>query len=321
MPSPADDEIWSAYKLMGLTSDSELKDIKKTFRRLSLLWHPDKVRLYQIKTVLIADKRQNPDDPQASARFDQLKRAFDLLSDPERLEAIAYSLKQKEERDKRFAGFDLKRKADLADLEAREKAANEVSHKARFERTEREQKLERAKAESTRLRSEHELANAQSRQATQAATRSATRPGSTTLKPSPTIILLRWKKSERPTWTDPAALHVFLRTVTTTLPLDAIVFSKTNQKKTSTMAKAFVEMPNRLQANTCVSMADRGDWLGVQVEIVGDDEGTPQPPSVARKATEIHTHSLTAEEKTLNRLRERQKLEEELRRSEASLPV
>ena len=51
-----------------MTKSSTPKEIKKSYRTLSLKYHPDK----------------NPNDPEASNRFADLSRAYEVLSDEEK---------------------------------------------------------------------------------------------------------------------------------------------------------------------------------------------------------------------------------------------
>lgn len=57
---------YNPYKIMGLPTDASLSAIKKQYHQLALKTHPDK----------------NPSDPQAAAKFQQLKKAYEILSDP-----------------------------------------------------------------------------------------------------------------------------------------------------------------------------------------------------------------------------------------------
>ena len=61
-PPPAD-----YYALLGVEPDATLTQIKKAYRKLARLHHPD----------------TNPGDPQAAARFRDITQAYDTLSDPE----------------------------------------------------------------------------------------------------------------------------------------------------------------------------------------------------------------------------------------------
>jgi len=55
------------YSLLNVNRNSSPLDIKRAYKKLSLKLHPDK----------------NPDDPDASAKFDRVKKAYDVLIDME----------------------------------------------------------------------------------------------------------------------------------------------------------------------------------------------------------------------------------------------
>jgi hypothetical protein len=59
------------YALLGVEPDATTAQIKKAYRKLARLHHPD----------------TNPGDPQAAARFRDITQAYDILSDPELREA------------------------------------------------------------------------------------------------------------------------------------------------------------------------------------------------------------------------------------------
>src|SRR5256885_13090485 len=56
------------YELLGLSRDATLIEIKRSYRRLARKYHPD----------------INPGDNAAEARFKDITRAYETLSDPDR---------------------------------------------------------------------------------------------------------------------------------------------------------------------------------------------------------------------------------------------
>src|SRR4029079_3186976 len=54
------------YTVLGVNRDATDDDIKKTFRKLAMKFHPDR----------------NPDDKGSEAKFKEAKEAYEVLSDP-----------------------------------------------------------------------------------------------------------------------------------------------------------------------------------------------------------------------------------------------
>lgn len=59
-------KAFNPFEILGVTSGATDAEIKKAYRKMSLIYHPDK----------------NPDDPLASARFIQVTKAYNSLTDP-----------------------------------------------------------------------------------------------------------------------------------------------------------------------------------------------------------------------------------------------
>lgn len=58
------------YATLGVARNADEAEIRKAYRRLALRWHPDK----------------NPDNPEATAEFQKISAAYEVLSDRERRE-------------------------------------------------------------------------------------------------------------------------------------------------------------------------------------------------------------------------------------------
>ena len=56
------------YEVLGVNRDASEEDIKKSYRRLAMKWHPDR----------------NPDNPKAEENFKEAKEAYEVLSDGQR---------------------------------------------------------------------------------------------------------------------------------------------------------------------------------------------------------------------------------------------
>jgi translocation protein SEC63 len=65
----ADSEImqFDPYKILGVETDAEMKQIKRAYRKQSLIWHPDK----------------NPGNAAAEDKFMTIAKAYEALTDPE----------------------------------------------------------------------------------------------------------------------------------------------------------------------------------------------------------------------------------------------
>ena len=56
------------YEVLGVSKSSTETEIKKSYRKLAMKFHPDR----------------NPDDPEAEAKFKEIAAAFDVLGDPDK---------------------------------------------------------------------------------------------------------------------------------------------------------------------------------------------------------------------------------------------
>jgi molecular chaperone DnaJ len=62
------------YKTLGVSPTATRQEIKKAFRMLAHVFHPDK----------------NPGNPQSAVRFSEIQEAYEVLSDPQRREEYNY---------------------------------------------------------------------------------------------------------------------------------------------------------------------------------------------------------------------------------------
>jgi curved DNA-binding protein len=84
------------YKLLGLDKKATSEDIKKSYRKLALKWHPDK----------------NPNNKAAEEKFKKISEAYAVLSDPKKKEEYdtfgsADQFRQRYTQEDIFRGFDL----------------------------------------------------------------------------------------------------------------------------------------------------------------------------------------------------------------------
>lgn len=97
-----------AYALLGVPRSAELPAIRRAFRRLALVHHPDK----------------NPDDYEnARAKFEELQRAYDVLCDAEARAALDAVLEAAEAQQARDSARDAKRRRMAEELREREAMA------------------------------------------------------------------------------------------------------------------------------------------------------------------------------------------------------
>ncbi|CAL9109244.1 unnamed protein product [Musa textilis] len=107
-----EDENVDHYAVLGLPSGEEgakltLKEIEKAYRNQSRIRHPDK----------------RPNDPNATADFQQLKTSFEVLKDEASRCVFDARLRARRERLVRDSFLDAKRRKLATDLEERERAA------------------------------------------------------------------------------------------------------------------------------------------------------------------------------------------------------
>ncbi|KAL7501209.1 hypothetical protein ACHAWT_011141 [Skeletonema menzelii] len=78
-PNSQNDEVEDYYALLDVPKNAKADDIKKAYRKKSLLLHPDKLRQRGMKY-----EGQIITEDEARARFQQMKAAYDTLSDPKK---------------------------------------------------------------------------------------------------------------------------------------------------------------------------------------------------------------------------------------------
>src|SRR5437588_10826634 len=59
------------YEVLGVNRDAAEEDLKKSYRRLAMKWHPDR----------------NPDNPRAEEHFKEAKEAYEVLCDAQKRSA------------------------------------------------------------------------------------------------------------------------------------------------------------------------------------------------------------------------------------------
>ena len=59
------------YEILGVAKNSSEEEIKKSYRKLAMKYHPDR----------------NPDNKEAEEKFKEVKEAYEMLTNPEKREA------------------------------------------------------------------------------------------------------------------------------------------------------------------------------------------------------------------------------------------
>ena len=132
------------YELLGLpSSNTPLTPslLRKSYRKASLKWHPDK----------------NP-SPEAAEVFHLLSIAYDVLSDPATRTAYDNARNARLARKRRNEAFDVNRKRMQEELESRERGAKKARANGEDAEERFRQQLEKLRAEGAELRRKREEA-------------------------------------------------------------------------------------------------------------------------------------------------------------------
>ncbi|GCA62280.1 hypothetical protein KIPB_002511 [Kipferlia bialata] len=109
-------------KLLGVDANATPKEITKAYRRRALKCHPDR----------------HPDDPEAASKFHELTQAYELLLDPQRLEAWRQNqaaAKKVKERDatRRKAAVEMQERINKKEGLQQQKRREKEAERVRFE--------------------------------------------------------------------------------------------------------------------------------------------------------------------------------------------
>eukprot|EP00898_Chlorokybus_atmophyticus_P001771 jgi/Chlat1/2595/Chrsp178S02446 len=147
------------YKELELDAGAPAPDVKKAFRRLALLYHPDKQR---------PGKGVSP--AAAAAKYERVQRAYEFLTDERARAAYDAVLKARADAAQRRTQHSAKRQKLVAELEKREKQFTE-------QRDELADAKRRLAAEIARLRRDSLARQQQERERAAAAARAAAPAG------------------------------------------------------------------------------------------------------------------------------------------------
>ncbi|KAG8705662.1 hypothetical protein FRC09_002819 [Ceratobasidium sp. 395] len=265
--APLEPSDLDAYELLGLTIEATEKDIKSTYRKLSLKVHPDR----------------HPNNPEAAAKFHELNQAYELLLDPTKRSALDASRKIKLARAERFAAYDNKRRGLQEELEERERAFKKARvDKARAEQTQREE-VEKLGEEGRRRRKEKEEGMLRKMEEEEAKKQAPAAPSTSGLFGQPpigshdTTVRLKYKLAAHPTLTTVSAIASQLA-VFGPVDTEAIVLSiKPNKKqpeKPPKFATALVPFEKAGDAYACYCSAGKAErgLDGVEISWVAGEE-------------------------------------------------
>ncbi|PWN23167.1 DnaJ-domain-containing protein [Microstroma glucosiphilum] len=138
MSSNSELSLTDAFALLKLPSTASAGDIRKSYRTLSLLYHPDKAKDVSAEV--------------ASDRFHNLHKAYELLSDPVVREKLARQAAEEDKRKERVGKFEQERKKMSEALEQREREEAQRRRKEHEASRQRELDLERLKEEGRKMR-------------------------------------------------------------------------------------------------------------------------------------------------------------------------
>jgi DnaJ family protein C protein 17 len=138
MSSNSELSLTDAFALLKLPSTASASDIRKSYRTLSLLYHPDKAKDVSAEI--------------ASDRFHNLHKAYELLSDPIVREKLARQAAEEDKRKERVGKFEQERKKMSEALEQREREEGQRRRKEQEALRQRDSDLERLKEEGRKMR-------------------------------------------------------------------------------------------------------------------------------------------------------------------------
>jgi len=136
------------YTILEISPNSDPTTIKKAYKDLSRRVHPDK----------------NKNDPNAAKKFQTVRKAFEVLSDPKAKEAFDNLIRARIARKKRDSEMDVKRKRMKDDLEERERNYKRQKDDEEEAKRKLKQEIERLKKENKIKMEEEERKKTENRQ-------------------------------------------------------------------------------------------------------------------------------------------------------------
>jgi curved DNA-binding protein CbpA len=120
-----------AYSLLGIGNGLEATEaeIKKSYRKLALKWHPD--------------KNKDKDPKLVAEKFDRLQKAYELLTDAKARESLDNLLRVRLKRENRFRKENEKRLKLVKELETKERESSQAKRQEEEAATQLQRELER----------------------------------------------------------------------------------------------------------------------------------------------------------------------------------
>ena len=137
-PPPSSFDGKDAYSLLGIANGLEATEaeIKKSYRKLALKWHPD--------------KNKDKDPKLVAEKFDKLQKAYDLLTDAKAREALDNLLRVQLKRENRFRKENEKRLKLVKELETKERESSQAKRQEEEAATQLQRELERLREKMSR---------------------------------------------------------------------------------------------------------------------------------------------------------------------------
>lgn len=148
-PANDADAVIDYYELFSISANATDAEIRRAYRKTSLLYHPDKVK----------------PTPETSAKFQLLQVALNVLSDPTEKEKYDQKREAKQKRRAESEALEGRRRKMKEDLERRETGAPAAVNGAKRSWSDRELEIKRIAEENQRRREAMMLARSQKAQA------------------------------------------------------------------------------------------------------------------------------------------------------------
>ncbi|KAJ1677453.1 DnaJ (Hsp40), sub C, member 17, partial [Spiromyces aspiralis] len=133
-------EEFDYYEVLGVAIESTAKDISKAYRQKALKYHPDK----------------NPDNAELIKLFHQIKKAHEILTNPQERAAYDEKRKAKVQQIRKRQQMGQARQKMKDELEANERLAKQRQQEAREAKWRAEMEAEKFRAEAARAEQRRE---------------------------------------------------------------------------------------------------------------------------------------------------------------------